>query len=318
MKYSIIVPVYNVEAYINRCLASIKKQTYNNFEVIVVNDGTQDDSMSIIKKFVDQDNRFQVYTKENGGLSDARNYGVKQATGDIILFIDGDDYIEKDLLSKLTEEFEKNRDIEVVRLQLKLVNDNGEVIEQPRYHVFSNLDSSKAYPLLLKNVYVDVAWGYAYRKDFFINNKFEYAKGKINEDFGLTHLILIKANHISSISYVGYNYVQRDGSIMNIKNRGQNLRKVYDTLFHFDNYITILKNDSSISSTNKELLLKYIISVIIYRSALLEGNDLKQYIKELKKRKIYQYFPNQTFKDKLRKLFIQFNTKAYISKNVNK
>ena len=110
----------------------------------------------------------------------------------------------------------------------------------------------------------------AYRKEFFMQNKFMYAKGKINEDFGLTHLILVKAKHISSIPYVGYNYVQREGSIMTTKSRSQNLRKVYDTLYHYDNYIKILNEDSSIANSNRDLLIEYIIKTIIDRSRLLK------------------------------------------------
>ena len=82
MKFSIVIPVYNVEKYIDKCLNSIINQTYKNFEVIIVNDGTKDNSQQIIDEYVKKDNRFKSYKKENGGLSDARNYGIKYATGD--------------------------------------------------------------------------------------------------------------------------------------------------------------------------------------------------------------------------------------------
>ena len=204
----------------------------------------------------------------------------------------------------------------MVRFQLRLVDENQNIIEQPRYDVFSKLSSEVAYPILLKNTYVDVAWGYAYRKTFFLQNNFQYAKGKIHEDLGLTHLILIKANYISSIPYIGYNYVQRKGSIMTLKNRKQNLRKVYDTLYHFDNYISILEKDSSIVPSNKKCLTKYLIEILIYKANSLEKEDLDQYIKELKKRKIYRLLPNDTKKDKLRRLFVKYALRAYIYKNM--
>lgn len=315
MKYSIIVPVYNVEKYIGDCLNSILNQTYNNYEVIIVNDGTPDNSMKTIEKFTKKDKRFKTYTKDNGGLSDARNYGVDKASGDIILFIDGDDYIDKDLLLKLNNEFEINRDIDVVRFQLRLVDEEHNTVIQPAYEVFSNLSSNEAYGILVKNVYVDVAWGYAYRSDFFLKNKFKYAKGRIHEDLGLTHLILVKAKRISSIDYIGYNYVQRDGSIMSSSNRKHNLRKVYDTLFHFDNYLEILKKDTSIPSHNKELLLDYVVRTIIWRSRILDDKDFNKYIKDLRKRKIYKYFPNKTYKDKIRRLVVKFALKSYVLKN---
>lgn len=316
MKYSIIIPVYNVEGYIDRCLSSILKQTYEKFEVIIVNDGSPDNSVDIINKYVKKDKRFQLFNKENGGLSDARNYGVKQATGDVIIFIDGDDYIDKDLLLKVNEEITTDRLVEVVRFQLRLVNDLGKTLEQPNYKVFNGLPSVDAYKIMLENNYVDVAWGYAYKKDFFLKNKFEYAKGKIHEDLGLTHLILVKANKISSIDYIGYNYVQREGSIINTYNRKQNLRKVYDTLYHFDNYVKILNSDSSINKENKELLLNYITQAVIGRARLLQGNDFKNYVKELKKRKIYKMLPNKTKKDKLKRVIIKYCLKTYLNKNI--
>ena len=316
MKYSIVIPVYNVEKYIDKCLNSILNQTYDKYEVLIVNDGSPDNSVNIINKYVKKDKRFKLFTKENGGLSDARNYGVEQASGDIIVFIDSDDYVDKDLLLNLNNEFSISRDIDVVRFQLRLVDDNSNVLEQPGYNVFSNYTNNEAYPILLKNTYVDVAWGYAYRKDFFIMNNFKYAKGRIHEDLGLTHLILVKANHISSIDYIGYNYVQRDGSIINTYNRKQNLRKVYDTLYHFDNYVEILTKDSSISDDNKEMLIDYLLKLIIDKARLLQDDDFNDYIKALKKRKIYKLFPNETKKDKLRRIVIKFCLRKYIKKNI--
>ena len=107
MKFSIIIPVYNVEAYISKCLDSIKNQSYDNYEVIIVNDGTKDNSVNVIDKYL-SDNRFKLYNKENGGLSSARNYGIKYVTGDYILFIDSDDYIERDLLNNFNNILKNN------------------------------------------------------------------------------------------------------------------------------------------------------------------------------------------------------------------
>lgn len=316
MKFSIIVPVYNVEKYIDKCLDSILNQTYKSFEVIIVNDGTQDNSQSIIDKYVKKDKRFKSYIKENGGLSDARNYGIGKSNGDVILFIDGDDYVDEKLLERLEREFAISKDIDVVRFQLRLVDEKYNKFEQPGYSIFSNVSATDSYKLLLKNVYVDVACAYAYRRYFFISNKFEYTKGKIHEDLGLTHLILVKSNHISSIDYVGYNYVQREGSIMTSNNRKHNLRKVYDTLFHFDNYLEVLQKDSTVSKENKDLLINYLIKSLMWRSVVLEKKDFNKYIRDLKKRKLYQYFPNNTFKDKLRRLSIKYFLKYYVLKNM--
>ena len=111
-KFSIIVPVYNVEEYIDDCLKSIKSQTFKDYEVIVVNDGTKDNSMDIVKNY-----DVEIINQENGGLSSARNTGVKKAKGEYLIFLDSDDYIEKDLLKKINDSLKDNPD--VVRFQIK-------------------------------------------------------------------------------------------------------------------------------------------------------------------------------------------------------
>ena len=93
MRFSIIMPVYNVEKYVEKSIRSILNQTYKNFELIVVNDGTKDNSMEIIRKIQKEDSRVKVYSKKNGGVSSARNYGLKRATGVYVCFVDSDDNI---------------------------------------------------------------------------------------------------------------------------------------------------------------------------------------------------------------------------------
>ena len=102
MKFSIIVPVYNVEKYLEKCLESILNQTFKDFEAIIVNDGSTDNSQEIIDKYVNKDQKiFKSFKKENGGLSDARNFGIERAKGEYIVFLDSDDYIDENLLNTL-------------------------------------------------------------------------------------------------------------------------------------------------------------------------------------------------------------------------
>ena len=100
-KISIIVPVYNTEKYLSKCLNSLIKQTYKDIEIIVVNDGSKDKSLEIAKKIAKQDNRIKVFNKENGGLSSARNFGIEKASGEYIGFVDSDDYIKENMFEIL-------------------------------------------------------------------------------------------------------------------------------------------------------------------------------------------------------------------------
>jgi len=100
-KISVIVPVYNVEKYVKKCLESISNQTYKNIEIIIVNDGATDNSEKICREFVGNEDRAKLYTKENGGLSSARNHGMQFVTGNYVLFIDSDDYISEEMIEEL-------------------------------------------------------------------------------------------------------------------------------------------------------------------------------------------------------------------------
>ena len=100
-KVSVIVPVYNVQDYIEECLLSIMKQSYKEIEIIAVNDGSKDDSLHVLEKMQARDSRIIILNKENGGLSDARNYGIKHSTGDYYLFVDSDDIIHENMIEEL-------------------------------------------------------------------------------------------------------------------------------------------------------------------------------------------------------------------------
>src|SRR5574344_1567100 len=123
LKISVIVPVYNTSKYLKKCLDSILSQKGQNFEIILINDGSTDNSEQIIK---DYQNKFpdiiKLYTKKNGGLSDARNYGVQKANGKYFCFIDSDDYIDKNLFKELEKEFANEPDL--IKYKCKKVNEN--------------------------------------------------------------------------------------------------------------------------------------------------------------------------------------------------
>ncbi len=303
MKFSLIVPVYNVEKYIEKCLTSIKNQDYDNFEVIVVNDGTKDNSQKIIDSFVKDDKRFKSFHKKNGGLSDARNFGLRYVTGDYILFIDSDDYINKSLLSNLNR---VAKDYDIIRYKLCLVSEDGTLI---REESALNKNGDVSFEELVNLEFLEPAWIYAYRKDFFIENNFKYATGKIHEDFGLTPLCLVKAKKMYYLDYCGYNYVQRAGSIMN-SSHGK--KRLEDMLFHFDYLLKEIQIDKSIPSERKKIFLSFIANGILISSKNICKDDLQFYLKNLKERKVSSYLLDNTFKRKVKKLFVRFFPSLYI------
>lgn len=297
MKFSIIIPVYNVEKYIDRCLKSIVNQSYKNYEVIIVNDGTKDNSVKIIEKYTKKYDNFTLYNKQNGGLSDARNYGLKYIKGDYLLFIDSDDYINKDLLNELNNLL-KEKEYDLVKFKIKLVDDNGNFIRNEK-----GLEYSREISLndIFNEEFCEPAWTYCYNVKFWKDNNFKYIKGKIHEDFGLTPEIIMRANSFYYLNYYGYNYVQRENSIMTTKSVEKDIKKAYDMLEQFDRLISIDYENKNYIDTYKSFLANAVIS----KSRTLDGKVKKEYINELKKRKIFNLILADTFKRKLKKLLFK-------------
>ena len=129
---SIIIPVYNVEKYLRQCLDSVVNQTYRNFEVVCVNDGSTDTSIEILQEYKKEYSNFRVYTQENKGLGITRNVGVSHATGDYLYFLDSDDYIEPDLIEELTKIITENKNIDIIKFKGSAFDCiTGEEIEYP-------------------------------------------------------------------------------------------------------------------------------------------------------------------------------------------
>lgn len=304
MKFSLIVPVYNVENYLKKCLDSIARQSYNDFEVIVVNDGSPDNSQAIIDEYVKKDERIKSYIKPNGGLSDARNFGVKKVTGDYILFVDSDDYIEQDLLLNLNKVVQNN---DIVRFNLTLVDENYSIIRKARH--FETTQNATFADLIDVEFFQPVCC-YAYSTKFWKDNKFKFAKGRIHEDFGLTPYSTLVAKKACLLDYYGYNYMQRAGSIMNGAEKA--LRRAYDMLYHFDTLEKAIGALDNVSSQDKSLCLSYIANNVISMVRFLDKSDKENYISELKQRNITKYMLSDTLARKLKKLLATCSLKTYI------
>ena len=300
MKFSIIIPVYNVEKYIKKCLESITNQTYSNFEAIIVNDGTKDNSQNIIDEFCKKDSRFKSYIKENGGLSDARNYGVKHATGDYIIFVDSDDYIEKNLLLNLNNIIEQDK-IDIIRYNLNVVDEEGNLIKK-NDNIKQTGDFIKN---ILSNRFVEPAWLYAYNKNFYLKNKFSFPKGKIHEDFYLTLLILDKAKSIKILNYNGYNYVQRDSGIMGNSNYEKTKKYVRDFFEHNTYHNKNIKNKYILSYSNRSL---------IFKLSELNKEDLDDYLNKIKENGVIKKIKALNYKELLVNIYIYLFPKQFISK----
>lgn len=286
-KYSIIIPVYNTENYIRKCLDSVKNQTYDNYEVIIVNDGSTDDSLKIIKEYT-KDKRFKVYSKKNGGLSSARNYGLKYVTGDYITFLDSDDFWENNLLLELSEIKEQ---YDIIRTRINVVDEEGNILRKEKK---SKIKSGRITLEQLSSFeYYEGPAAYIYKKDFFINNKFKFENGKLFEDYGLIPLCLAKAKNIYILDYYGYNYVQRKNSISNAT-RGT--RRIDDILFHYKNLTEKIDKDKTISKSTKETVKSSLAVRLLYTLKYVPDDKLDEYIEKIKETDAFEYIKGNKIK----------------------
>ena len=208
---SVIVPVYNVEAYLDKCISSIVNQTYQNLEIILVDDGSPDNCPAMCDAWKEKDSRIVVLHKENGGLSDARNVGMGAAHGEFISFIDGDDWIEPRFFEILQHELEaQNADVAAVQYRLCWEGDACEL--QSAYEHVTVYDRQTAMRLLIQNQIKQVVWNKLYRSAQIRDIPFE--KGKVHEDEFWTYQVIGRIERFAAIDYIGYDYFQRAGSIM--------------------------------------------------------------------------------------------------------
>ena len=212
IKISVIVPVYNVEKYLDKCLTSLIKQTYKNFEIIVINDGSIDNSLAICNKYANKYDNVKVYDYKNAGVAHARNVGIKKATGDYLLFVDSDDYIKEDMYEILLNLIKKY-DADVSICNLYDVIDENECIRNKENGIreYSRLDILKEV-LLDKNIQ-SYAWNKLYEKELF--DEIKYPIGKKYEDIGTTFYVFEKCNKIVVTSEPEYYYLKRSDSLVN-------------------------------------------------------------------------------------------------------
>lgn len=213
-KVSLILPVYNVEKYLKNCLDSIEKQTYQNMEVIIVNDGSTDNSKKICEEYAKKYENIKFFNKKNGGLSDARNYGIEKSTGKYITFVDSDDEITEDYVEYLLSLIKKyNTKMSIG--SYSVITSKGTINYGDGYDekLLSQKECLKR--LLTDKGYTVSSWSKMYEKNLFDNIK--YPTGKIYEDNGTTYKLILKCDKISYGPKEIYKYFKRKDSITHEK-----------------------------------------------------------------------------------------------------
>lgn len=209
---SVIIPVYNVEKYLNKCVDSIINQTYSNLEIILIDDGSPDNCGKICDEYAKIDFRIKVVHKKNGGLSEARNVGLNMCKGDYIFFIDSDDYAEQNAIEVLLS-YCKNQDPLIVVAETNFVNENGDVLKNGKgQYEFGNFVEFSPNQAAFEFAILDWGiWNKLFSRSIFEEVRFPV--GKIHEDEAIMFQLI---NNCSKVIYINqhlYNYLKRKSSI---------------------------------------------------------------------------------------------------------
>ena len=310
-KISVIIPVYNTEKYLRRCFDSVIAQDYKNLEIVIINDGSEDNSEQIINEYKKKyPELISYYKKENSGVADTRNFGIEKAQGDYIMFLDSDDYIDKALLKTLEEYVNKN--IDLIKFKLQRVNEEGKTLEIVSGATFEKTTGEDGFNKLYStDVLLDSPCVYLIKKELFVKNSLKFTVGTEHEDFGLVPFIIVLAQTMVSINFYGYYYVQSDNSITRNENYTKTIKKAYDALKHYDNAI-ILIEILNINKITKQNLKIYYTNAIILKAKELHNDEQKKYIKEIKDRKMTKNIKIRNMKQLIKKILLTMNIKLYL------
>lgn len=303
MLFSIVVPVYNVEQFLDRCVQSLIHQTFEEIEIILVDDGSTDASGALCDEYAKQDNRITVIHKTNGGLSDARNSGLGIATGKYIIFVDSDDYIELDTCEKFLPYIDQNIDVligdatvENGHSQLKHnINLKGNVVSGRQY--LNQALQSKCAPM--------AACLNIYRREFLQEQKLEFKFGILHEDEEFTPKCFLQAKTVLYTGNKFYCYIIREGSITKKQDKSKNAIDLIETCLSLEK---LFKNEEK---KLRKLLLNSLVEK--YLSAFFMG-DMYRY----KKQYVYKKFAirNALFlKTKLKAILFAISPKIYCKIN---
>lgn len=262
-KVSIIIPVYNSEQYLHRCFDSILKNNYDNLEIIPVNDGSKDNSQKVIDEYKEKyPEIFYPITQENQGIGMTRNNAMDKVTGDYIMFIDNDDFIDEDYIIKHINQV-KEHDYDMVLSGYRRVTDKEtqfQVILQPEYPWTR---------------YISIApWGRLYKTKYLKDNDIKFLKTPIGEDVYFNLQANTLTDNIKILEYAGYNWYQNNVSVTNTitqKIKGINIIDLLNT------HLGILKEKNSITEKNKDIITLYFILLIIqFLQWISKGSSYKE------------------------------------------
>ena len=291
---SIIVPIYKVEEFLCRCIDSILAQTYNNIEIILVDDGSPDNCGSICDAYSMQDNRVRVIHKENGGLSDARNAGIEIAKGAWITCVDSDDFVAENYIEELVYGIEiTGADMSMVGVEI--IHQNEVTYDKPSHGHITTITKKDAIVKSLQREFRQSAWGKLYKRSIF--KDIRYPKGLLYEDLAVIYNILDKVETIAISDARLYKYLIREGSIM-------------QSQFNIHQYNSLVVTDKAMDFVierypeyQKEANGRRVYSYFTVLKRMLSSQDKNEYVTQVNdlKKRIKMYSKGLIFDRRIKK-----------------
>lgn len=281
------MPVYNKEDYISEAIDSVLKQKYKNWELIIINDGSNDNSLEICNNYKRIDDRIKVFNQDNLGLSISRNTGIKNSNGDYIIFLDADDYLEYDCLINIVDNISEMKDIYICSFKRIFPNGNIKVFNRFKYLIRNTEGSGQ---LILKmmyklNIYESSVWSNIYKKNYIEKNKIYFSENLIHEDEEWLLKILLMAENVEVLNCLLYN--TRAGvqnSIINSKNYKKNISKIIIS----ENIMSFIQNvkfeDEELKERIKLAMTSFYIKAIL-KIDDFEDNEKRKILNTAKKNK---------------------------------
>lgn len=298
-RFSIIVPVYNVDKYITKCIESVKNQDYTKWEMIIIDDGSSDKTFEIIEKYSKIDNRIKIFQTSHGGPSNARNLGIKQASGDFIAFLDGDDYWDIHYLKKITIIINRhNADVLCASRHYNYTDQSVEKIEYFDSNIFNQLEGNEKIAFLFEreNCYPGATWNNLYRLEFIKENKIYFeAKIKLSEDTDFVLKTITSTDKIIAHDIDFYFYRKNN---QNSITRKMSYNLLIDRLFVLKKWYDWFK-DNELVTVYKRIAIEYFDSFILMRG-IKEKDNKKIFFEQIRK----DYYIWSTAEGKKRRVFI--------------
>ena len=301
-KFSVIMPVFNVEKYIRKSVDSVLNQTYQNIEVLLVDDGSTDNCPKICDDYAELDSRVRVIHKKNGGLSDARNFGIDDASGDYVVFLDSDDYWSSDTaLEKAARKLEMEKsDVMLFFFKYLFEDENNRITEYNSEFekIEINMESKKTQltDLIKNNIYISSAWAKIIKRQLFKDNDLYFVKGVYSEDIEWSARLMMCAGSFSVLNESFYIYIQRGTSIAHSLRR----KNIVDAK---NNVMKALAMADSIDEELKEAFMNYISYqyITVLNVSCVCKDDIRDEIRDMKN---YTYLLDYHWNQKVKKIYM--------------